>query len=151
MIPSHHCFCSVMPGSSYCFMWDNDAINLNRSVPLHFVFSRHAPRFLACRYITLIKKGLDPAVLVQLRSLMYSISRNRYTQALLGTGLGHSSPQCLKTAIPLHTHSLRLRRTAFTNKTKKSSSTLCRDAWKASYQPNKAGLCCCAVPLFHTM
>lgn len=62
MIPSHHCFCSVMPGRSYCFMWDNDAINLNRSVPLHFFFfAWHAPRFLAYRYIALVKKGLDPA------------------------------------------------------------------------------------------
>lgn len=70
--------------------------------------------------------------------------RNRYTQALLGTGLGRSSPQCLKTAIPLHTHFLSI--TALINKTKKSSSTLCRVEWEALYQLTKAD---CAVPQFH--
>lgn len=84
MILSHYCFCSAMPGQSYCFMWDNDAINLKRSLPLHFnfFFNDMLPRLLAYRYITLIKA----LILVWLQMLIYSITSNStgYTECYEG-------------------------------------------------------------------
>lgn len=80
-IVSHYCFCSVMLGQSYCFMWYNDAMNLRRPLKLHFFFSHDMfPSLLAYRHITLIKA----LILVWLQMLVYSITSNStgYTEVL---------------------------------------------------------------------
>lgn len=158
MIPSHHCFCSVMPGRSYCFMWNNDAINLNRSVSLHFffffLFVWHAPRFLAYRYIALIKKGLDPAspcAAQKVDVFHYQKQQRLHAGAIKDkpwTKLSTIFENCHSFACTIpHAQKNSLKKTK--NKKLKNSSRLYMAARKALHHLNKGRLCCCAVLLFH--
>lgn len=154
MILSHHCYCSVMPGQSYCFTWDNGAINLKRSLPLHFnfFFFLHAPKTSSMQ-IHHLHKGLDPCLAQNVDILHYQ------QQHRLHRGAVKDEPQtqfsmvfencCSFTCAISH-----VQKNRFKNKTKKPAADSTRKhrvSGRSPYHPNKYRLCCQAAPLFHAV
>lgn len=155
-----------MPGWSYSFIWDNDAINLNRSVPLHssvwfflvfffFFFAWHAPK-ISSMQIHRPHKERPWSCKSLCGSKGWCAPLPGTAQATQRCNKGWASDIALHGVWKLPFFCMcdpsMLRKAALKTKQKKTHSRFCqkkRVAGKSLHLPNHGRLHCCAALLFH--